>query len=30
MIWKVAVAVIAVFGLRLLTRRFRDPDIYWD
>lgn len=27
---KIAVAVSLVFALRWLSRRFRDPDTFWD
>jgi hypothetical protein len=30
MYWKVAAAILIVFVLRWLARRFRDPDTYWD
>jgi hypothetical protein len=30
MYWKAAVAILIVFALRWLARRFRDPDIFWD
>jgi len=30
MYWKVAVAVLIVFALRWLARRFRDPETYFD
>lgn len=30
MIWKLAVAIVVIYSLRLLARRFRDPDTYWD
>jgi hypothetical protein len=30
MIWKLTVAILAVFALRILVRRFKDPDTDWD
>jgi hypothetical protein len=30
MYWKIAAAVLIVFALRWLARRFRDPDTYFD
>jgi hypothetical protein len=33
MIWKIVAGILAVFGLRMLVRRFRDPrwdDSSWD
>lgn len=30
MYWKVAAAVLIVFVLRWLARRFRDPDTFWE
>jgi len=30
MYWKVAAAILIVFALRWLARRFRDPDTFWD
>ncbi len=30
MSWKLAIAVLIVFALRWLARRFRDPDTYFD
>jgi hypothetical protein len=30
MYWKLAIAVLTVFALRWLARRFRDPDTFWE
>jgi hypothetical protein len=30
MIWKLTVAILAVFALRILVRRFKDPGADWD
>jgi hypothetical protein len=30
MFFKVSAGILAVFGLRMLVRRFRDPDTDWN
>jgi len=30
MIWKSTIAILAVFALRILVRRFKDPDTDWN